>query len=163
MNSILTIDLQYYITVLNLTNFSVNVRLHLYIFSGIISMSKKTDIKRTIAFIHGLYRFRTQVPLSLMHKITADVELYEYFIPKDAKGMMCLLFFFFFFWKGSTFSDAGRDGAQPASCVDIQNRQFTYSCRCPMYGACQNDVFCGLFCSATLAIRCRSKAPFVNE
>ena len=72
-------------------------------------------------------------------------------------------FFFFFFWKGSTFSNAGSDGTQPASCVDIQNRQSTYSCGCPMYGACQNDVFCGLFCSATLAIRCRSKAPFVHE
>ena len=71
--------------------------------------------------------------------------------------------FLFFFWKGSTFSDAGSDGTQPASCVDIQNRQSTYSCRCPMYGACQNDVFCGLFYSATLAIRCRSKAPFVHE
>ena len=71
--------------------------------------------------------------------------------------------FFFFFWKGSTFSDAGSDGTQPASWVDIQNCQSTYSCRCPMYGACQNDVFCGLFCSATLAIRCRSKAPFVHE
>ena len=72
-------------------------------------------------------------------------------------------FFFFFFWKGFTFSDAGSDGTQPASCVDIQNRQSTYSCRCPMYGACQNDVFCGLFCSTTLAIWCRSKAPFVHE
>ena len=72
-------------------------------------------------------------------------------------------FFFFFFWKESTFSDAGSDGTQPASCVDIPNRQSTYSCRCPMYGACQNDVFCGLFCSATLAIRCRRKAPFVHE
>ena len=60
-------------------------------------------------------------------------------------------------------SDAGSDGTQPASCVDIQNRQSTYSCRCPMYGACQNNVFCGLFCSATLAIQCRSKAPFVHE
>ena len=60
-------------------------------------------------------------------------------------------------------SDAGSDGTQPASCVDIQNRQSTYSCRCPMYGACQNNVFCGLFCSATLAIRCRSRAPFVHE
>ena len=60
-------------------------------------------------------------------------------------------------------SDAGSDGTQPASCVDIQNRQSTYSCRCPMYGACQNDVCCGLFCSATLAIQCRSKAPFVHE
>ena len=50
-----------------------------------------------------------------------------------------------FFWEGSTFSDAGSDGTQPASCVDIQNRQSTYSCRCPMYGACPNDVFCGLF------------------
>ena len=29
---------------------------------------------------------------------------------------------FFFFWKGSTFSDAGSDGTQLASCVDIQNR-----------------------------------------
>ena len=62
---------------------------------------------------------------------------------------------FFFFWKGSTFSNAGSDGTQPASCVDIQNRQYTYSCGCPMYGACQNDVFCGLFCglfcSVTLA------------
>ena len=67
-----------------------------------------------------------------------------------------------FFWEGSTFSDAVSDGTQPASCVDIQNRQSTYSCRCPMYGACQNDVFCGLFYSATLAIRCRSKAPFVH-
>ena len=57
----------------------------------------------------------------------------------------------FFFWKGSTFSNAGSDGTQPASCVDIQNRQYTYSCGCPMYGACQNDVFCGLFCSVTLA------------
>ena len=75
----------------------------------------------------------------------------------------CEYKFFFFFWKGSTFSDAGSDGTQPASCVDIQNRHSTYSCRCPMYGACQNDVFCGLFCSATLAIRCRSKAPFVHE
>ena len=74
-----------------------------------------------------------------------------------------ILPFFFFFWKGSTFSDAGSDGTQPASCVDIQNRQSSYSCGCPMYGACQNDVFCGLFCSATLAIRCRSKAPFVHE
>ena len=65
-------------------------------------------------------------------------------------------FFFFFFWKGSTFSDAGSDGIQPASCVDIQNRQSTHSCRCPMYGACQND--------ATLAIRCRSKAPlYMND
>ena len=69
----------------------------------------------------------------------------------------------FFFWKGSTFSDAVSDGTQPATCVDIQNRQSTYSCRCPMYGACQNDVFCGLFYSATLAIRCRSKTPFVHE
>ena len=60
-------------------------------------------------------------------------------------------------------SDAGSDGTQPASCVYIQNRQSTYSCGCPMYGACQNNVFCGLFCSATLAIRCRSKAPFVHE
>ena len=68
-----------------------------------------------------------------------------------------------FFWEGSTFSDAGSDGTQPASCVDIQNRQSTYSCRCLMYRACQNDVFCGLFYSATLAIRCRSKAPFVYE
>ena len=50
--------------------------------------------------------------------------------------------FFFFFWKGSTFSDAGSDGTQPASCVDIQNRQSMYSCRCPMYGACQ------MICSA---------------
>ena len=56
-------------------------------------------------------------------------------------------------------SDAGSDGTQPASCVDIQNRQSTYSCGCPMYGACQNNVLC----SATLAIRCRSKAPFVHE
>ena len=71
--------------------------------------------------------------------------------------------FFFLFWKGTTFSDAGSDGTQPASCVDILSRQSTYSCRCPMYGACQNDVFCGLFYSATLAIRCRSKAPFVHE
>ena len=74
-----------------------------------------------------------------------------------------ILSIFFFFWKGFTFSDAGSDGTQPASCVDIQNRQSTYSCRCPMYRACQNDVFCGLFCSATLAIRCRSKAPFAHE
>ena len=59
---------------------------------------------------------------------------------------------FFFFSKGSTFSNAGGGGTQPASCVDIQNRQSTYFCGCPMYGACQNDVFCGLFCSATLAI-----------
>ena len=71
--------------------------------------------------------------------------------------------FFFFFWKGSTFSNAGSDGTQPVSCVNIQNRQSTYSCGCPMYGTCQNDAFCGLFCSATLAIRCRSKAPFVHE
>ena len=70
---------------------------------------------------------------------------------------------FFFFWKGSTFSDAGSDGTQPASCVDIQNHQSTYSCTCPMYRACQNDVFCSLFCSTTLAIRCRTKAPFVHE
>ena len=59
--------------------------------------------------------------------------------------------------------DAGSDDTPPASCVDIPNRQSTYSCGCPMYGACQNNVFCGLFCSATLAIRCRSKAPFVHE
>ena len=59
---------------------------------------------------------------------------------------------FFFFWEESTFSDAGSDGTQPASCVDIQNRQSTYSCRCSIYGACQNDVFCGLFYSASLAI-----------
>ena len=69
-----------------------------------------------------------------------------------ASGSSIIFVFFFFFWKGSTFSDAGSDGTQPALCVDIQNRQSTYSCRCPMYGACQNDVFCGLFYSATLAI-----------
>ena len=60
-------------------------------------------------------------------------------------------------------SDAGSDGTQPASCVDIQNHQSTYSCGCPMYRACQNNVFCSSFCSTTLAIRCRSKAPFVHE
>ena len=84
------------------------------------------------------------------------------FSPQGMKNSQLVLFFFFF-WKGSTFSDAGSDGTQPASCIDIQNRQSTYSCRCLIYGACQNDVFCGLFCSATLAIRYGSKAPFVHE
>ena len=98
------------------------------------------------------------------------------------KSAGCTFFFFLFFFgrdphprrkqlqdsnavESSTVlkSDADSDGTQPASCVDIQNHQSTYSCRCPMYGTCQNNVFCGLFCSATLAIRCRSKTPFVHE
>ena len=41
-------------------------------------------------------------------------------------------------------SDADSDGTHPASCVGIQNRQSTYSCGCPICGAWQNNVFCGL-------------------
>ena len=43
-------------------------------------------------------------------------------------------------------SDAGSDGTQSASCVDIQNRQSTYSCGCPMYGHVR--IMCFAVCSA---------------
>ena len=83
-------------------------------------------------------------------------------LPQNKKNLPLTIFFFFFFWKGSIFSNAGSDGTQPASCVDIQNRQSTYSCGCPMYGACQNDVFCGLFCSTTTINHNRRKQKFAG-
>ena len=47
-----------------------------------------------------------------------------------------------FFWKGSTFSNAGSDGTQPASCVDIQ----TVSPRIPVGARCTGHV--RMMCSA---------------
>ena len=102
-------------------------------------------------------QLKNNLEIARASRNTGKTPLINYVIDNNKKNL------FSSFGKGSTFSNAGNDGTQPASCVDIQNRQSTYSCGCPMYGACQNDVFCGLFCSATLAIRCRSKAPFVHE
>ena len=106
----------------------------------------------------------SDVESQLVEKLKSSkfsIQLDESTVSDNRAILMAYVRFIFFFWKGSTFSNAGSDGTQPASCVDIQNRQSTYSCGCPMYGASQNNVFCGLFCSATLAIRCRSKAPYV--
>ena len=51
--------------------------------SGSISMSKKSDMPYTCAFIQELMRFRTIAPLSVPHKTNADVNLDGHFIPRE--------------------------------------------------------------------------------
>ena len=127
--------------------FTTSILTNFYLLNS-ASTSKHINYQRNMICFEALVEFVTECK-HLLNFVTACVSFFLSF-GRDPHPTV-------------TKSDAGSDGTQPASCVDIQNRQFTYSCRCPMYGACQNNVFCGLFCSATLAIRCRSKAPFVHE
>lgn len=66
-------------------NFQMLIKTFLVYFldtSGIISMSKRSEMHYTNAFIQELMRFRTMGPLSLPHKTNADVSLDGYSIPE---------------------------------------------------------------------------------
>ncbi|XP_076802018.1 cytochrome P450 2U1-like [Clavelina lepadiformis] len=52
-------------------------------FEGTASMSHKSSMPYTCAFIHELMRYRTLAPLSVFHKTNEDTELNGYFIPKN--------------------------------------------------------------------------------
>ena len=60
-------------------------------------------------------------------------------------------------------SDAGSDGAKPASSFIIENCQTSCSVGCLIYGARYKNVVCGLFDGVAHAIRWRSETPFVHR
>ena len=57
-------------------------------------MSKKIKMPYTNAFILEAMRFRTLIPFSVPHKTNSDVQLDNYFIPKET--MVKLIFFLSF-------------------------------------------------------------------